>query len=500
MKLLLCIILSIFILTVAAPAQTPPQIQTKLDTVKTIWYNQPDRALTIIDEILKSAPNTEKAYDYRALIYRGKGKWDIAAEQYGALIKINPNNPVYYFEKSFCREMLKQYKEAIAEMSSAIGLAPDSIRYLYKRCGLYYDDGQYGKSFDDFKKLQTMGIKDSDRKSLYVRYIQLPKSANQQANDFLKNGKDYKLKDTERIAYMVKAIQADPGLAEAYYEKGKLLKSANKPHEAIIDLSKAIELYPVYKSAYQYRADLYLEMKSYDKAIQDYDAALLFDPKDDYIYTGKQLAYLRQGKYDKALEITSDRIKNASSVEVVYRDRGDIYYEMKEFKKAIGEYTNFLSRLKSGAMADLSRKDGFYYRALCWLELKQYAPALRDLRQASALKDAQADSIITSKGDWSKMGWEKGKQSLDAKNYEAAIDYYTICIDEQYKIADAYYQRGCVFLQIPRPVEAESDFKKAQESGNPDAAQKLEELYTKFPDLKNQKTDPKERRSRRTKP
>lgn len=64
---------------------------------------------------------------------------------------------------SRCRRAYHKRGEAIAEFDKAIELNPQYAKAYYLRANAYYDDGRYGKAWDDVHKAQELGYRVAPR-------------------------------------------------------------------------------------------------------------------------------------------------------------------------------------------------------------------------------------------------------------------------------------------------------------------------------------------------
>ncbi len=85
----------------------------------------------------------------------------------------------------------------------------------------------------------------------------------------------------EAIALYTKAIELNPGNADAYFQRGIAREMANKIGDAIKDYEKTLELSPNHYLAMEYLAKLYEAKGEYAKAVDVYAQALplVNDPK-----------------------------------------------------------------------------------------------------------------------------------------------------------------------------------------------------------------------------
>ena len=108
-----------------------------------------------------------------------------------------------------------------------------------------------------------------------------------------------------------KALELSPNMPEALMQMGILYSKMSKPEDAIDMLSRAIKIKPDYAAAFNIRSIVYCREKNntqdnLEKAIADLTEAIRIRP------------------YDAAY----------------YSNRGDCYDELKEYGKAIADYSN----------------------------------------------------------------------------------------------------------------------------------------------------------------
>jgi tetratricopeptide (TPR) repeat protein len=80
------------------------------------------------------------------------------------------------------------------------------------------------------------------------------------------------------IADYTKAIELNPGFADAYVGRGIVYQVAGDRDRAIADYTKAVELNPDYSSAYLNRGNIFAAMGDQDRAIADYNKVIEINP------------------------------------------------------------------------------------------------------------------------------------------------------------------------------------------------------------------------------
>ena len=104
------------------------------------------------------------------------------------------------------------------------------------------------------------------------------------------------------IAEFSKAIEADPGFSDVYYNRGFAYSKVGKLDQAISDYSKAIQLNPEDSDSYYNRGLAYHSKKDFDKAISDYTESIRITPDIGATYYNRALDYSLKREFDKAWE------------------------------------------------------------------------------------------------------------------------------------------------------------------------------------------------------
>jgi Tfp pilus assembly protein PilF len=104
--------------------------------------------------------------------------------------------------------------------------------------------------------------------------------------------KDGRFVDTKKAALLLgKAIQKDPGLAEAYNNRGNAYRDMEQYGLAMQDYNKAISLNPKLEKTFNNRGNIYFDQRNFEMAIEDYNRALALNPSYNLAYLNRGLAY-----------------------------------------------------------------------------------------------------------------------------------------------------------------------------------------------------------------
>lgn len=195
--------------------------------------------------------------------------------------------------------------------------------------------------------------------------------------------------------------------------------------------------------------DLLQEDKAdYIQAMEFLNKAIELHPTDPYAYANRGRVYFGLKEYNKAIGDYTRSIelhpKNAST----YSYRGLAYHDLQEYEKAIQDYSKSL---------ELYPKDGyvFFSRGFSYGKLKEYEKAIQDFNKAIELEPKFADAYSF-----------RGLAYIRIKEYEKAIQDYNQVIGLDPKDAIAYTNRGTAYYDLGKKERACNDWRKACELGD----------------------------------
>lgn len=97
------------------------------------------------------------------------------------------------------------------------------------------------------------------------------------------------------------AIAEEPGMSEAYNDRGLAYAAIEENNKALADFDKAIELDPSSAGSYSNRGTLYLSLGNHEQSLADLNKAIELSPKLAKAYHNRGLTYLDLGELDKAI-------------------------------------------------------------------------------------------------------------------------------------------------------------------------------------------------------
>lgn len=216
----------------------------------------------------------------------------------------------------------------------------------------------------------------------------------------------------ERDSLRAAIAKAAPNSAYGLASHASLLDGRVTAQETIAMYTKALELDPSIAMAHYNRANKYLNLKQYKKAEEGYAKAITLGFENGVAYSGLASSQYGQGRDAEAARNFDKSIKLDPAQPFVYNNRGAIYLKRGEYDKAISDFNSALSLSKFG-MAYMNRADA-------WAGKKEFRKALADY--------ATAESMI---GGAPELLTRRGKVYLDLKDYPKARKDFAAAVAEE---------------------------------------------------------------------
>ena len=213
----------------------------------------------------------------------------------------------------------------------------------------------------------------------------------------------------DKLSYYDRAIELNPDLAVAYFNRGNAKRRLGQHEDAIADFDKAIKLDPNQADAYSNRGNVKGRMERHEDAIADFDKAIKLDPDQAEAYSNRGVVKRRMERHEDAIADFDKAIKLDPDLAEAYNNRG------------------------------ISKSD-----------LEHHEDAITDYDKAIKLKPEMADAYAN-----------RGISKSDLEHHEDAIADFDKAIHLDPNIAEAYSSRGSSNYKLGFKVEAKSDFETA---------------------------------------
>lgn len=241
------------------------------------------------------------------------------------------------------------------------------------------------------------------------------------------------LENGEVLQFYLIEPQSDKGAVQSFLKGKNMIKIAGKTNEAFEELSKAIEKHDRHAMAYERRAKTCVLLKNYSDAIRDFTKSINIDPTMPSAYLGRGRVKMIQQDYQSAIQDFDHAIKKSVALE-------SIHWKARRLK------------------------------AHCHLKLKEYQPALFELRLFVNRKFAKDDI----NNEWKRWGWFKyGIALMETENYSEAIDAFNKAESlpeyrDGIKTSEIIFRRGLAKQKAGKSGYLK-DLKEAADLGMPEA-------------------------------
>ena len=132
----------------------------------------------------------------------------------------------------------------------------------------------------------------------------------------------------------IQLLDKDGLIAYIYSNRGLVYASAGQFDQSICDYNRAIELNPGFAEAYNNRGIAYGKSGRLSMAICDYDKSIELNPNFAEAYNNRANAYVKSGRFDQAVSDYTTAIKNNLNLAEAYGNRAITYALLKKPQQA----------------------------------------------------------------------------------------------------------------------------------------------------------------------
>ena len=249
----------------------------------------------------------------------------------------------------------------------------------------------------------------------------------------------------EALTSYDRAIELRCDYAEAYYNRGNVLKELKRLDEALTSYDRAIVFKRDYAEAYSNRGNVFKEFKRLEEALTSYDCAIecKHDFYEAYLNRGNTLQELKRldealTNYDRAIEFKRDYA-------AAHYNRGTVLQELKLLDEALTSYDRAIEFKCDYAEA-------YYNRGNALQEFKRFDEAL-----------ISYDRAIECKRDFAEAYLNRGTVLQELNRLDEALTSYDRAIELRCDYVEAFYNRGTVLQELKRLDEALTSYYRAIE-------------------------------------
>ena len=178
----------------------------------------------------KSAAEVRLNLD-QGLQFFNQGEYEQALTVFNAALELDDQQPALWANVGNTHSKLNQNEQAVEAYQKAIDLAPEDPTLYQNMGGLYASMGDTEKARELYQKAVSLSAY-GDPRDAAVNYYNMGVT-------FINSGKS-----EEAIEALTKALEADPGYAEAHYQLGISMLGTGQMEESAEHLKKYLELAP----------------------------------------------------------------------------------------------------------------------------------------------------------------------------------------------------------------------------------------------------------------
>lgn len=445
---------------------------------------------------------SDDAYALRGYMFYKKKDYYNAIDDYNRALKSNNKNLKVLMGRAIVWYETKQFKKALDDYKSIISLEPNYVYAYFNRAILLSDIGEYRAAIRDLNKI--VEINPNNILVYFNRALMKLK-----INDL--NGAYYDVTES---------IKLYPDFVKAYILRASIYSKINKPNEAYADNTKAKEIMHRYKKMKEGDASYFVDTtsnfrrlvdinagrdvvrNSLNARVQDRDVGVklkdiffvAYYPIDSIrsgkirYYSTNMLNFNQRHSYNPAIglsnktnvlsdSLTTANIKLYTNMIEHQKDnssyfiRGLFYLDKQEFYNAIEDFSKVDYKNPDYLMA-------LFNQANAKVLMSDYIQKIEDKSGVSVgLKNKPKEYVDYSEA---LMSYERCIQSdstfvyalyniatLYAKNekIDKAISIYNDVIDKDSSLAEAYFNRGLLYIYKGNKKLANADLSKAGELG-----------------------------------
>jgi len=419
-----------------------------------------DQGESLLLRALQLKPDFAEAQQTLGGIYLQRNDYVRARSAFEHTLRLKPGYAVAHVNLGLAFIGLKQSTQAIAELKTAIELAPQASATLFRACyqlgALYYGQGDYRSAISPFERARPLNPTHPELLlSLADIYLKLNRLA--EATSVLK--------EVERIASATPALRAPLGLLLA--QNGRYEEAAQQLETA----QKSTASFEVFYGL----GTVYIELKRYSEAVTAFSEALRIQPNHARTHFLKGQAHAAQGD-PRAVESLRRAVVLDPSQDPAWEALAEQLFRARASPEVLSLFQGYAERFPQKPMAHLLLGEA-------WVHRQRLTEALAEFKQAVALDSTLARAHVSVGFVYMELGQqENARQSFQealradpdqvlasfymadllshAEDIEPALELLNRTIELKPEYVDAYFERGKLYLRQSQFQKAVADLLK----------------------------------------
>jgi stress-induced-phosphoprotein 1 len=412
-----------------------------------------------------------------------QGNYEKAVEYFTNAISADPNDHVFYSNRSACYSSLKNYEKALEDADKCIQLKPDWVRgYTRKALAEFYLE-EYEKAIQTYEAGLKLDPNNQQLKDGLEQARSKQKEASNPMAGLFSEANIEKLRSHPKTAHyflqqdfvtMLQLIKTNPNLMQMMFQDPRFsdclsvligfdVNSAPSSHpepkpdpksESRPEPSPEYKHEPKFQPKEESKLDQseeYKELgnqayknKEWDKALEFYDKALELKPEEVTYINNKAAVYFAMKDYQKCVEVCDEAVAKAKEVRADLSKIGRALSRKGLALQQIGDLDGAIKSIKASLMEYKDDKLKFTLRDLEKLKKKKDEEAY--------LSPEKAEEANNVANDYFKQG-----------NFGAALSSYDEAVKRNPKGAKYYSNRAACYIKVMEFSRALTDINKALE-------------------------------------
>lgn len=233
-----------------------------------------------------------------------------AIEYYTYATELDPNNPVFYTNRSNAYYQMKDYEKSARDGRKAVAKDPNGVKGYYRLgMALMQIEGQAKEAVDTFKKCTELEPKNASfadallkAKASMMKGMSQAEILKGEGNDAFKKGQiEEAVKIYGRAIAVCQNTEKDNEIkCDCLANRAACNRQLYLPEECIADATAALEIKPDHVKSLIRRAQAYESMEKYKQALADFDAVARLDSKATIAYQSASRIRANMNKYGSA--------------------------------------------------------------------------------------------------------------------------------------------------------------------------------------------------------
>lgn len=376
-------------------------------------------------------------YFNRAIIYSMIGDYDVALALYDKAIEINPQNIYTYFNRGILYYKLEAWDAAEEDFTTVIDLFPDFIDAWVNRAAVRFEKNDMkGAEMDRYHAREIMTLvndNDANIDSLYQNY------ANKDYNKIIRFESDFVNGDRQNALTQFSDV---------------VIKPCNSFIVNVAD-----------KNASRYDAVL-----SQITEMADVDGRLAYVPNN--LQNDNYESHLNDKVISKVeKEKVRDFLDGLYNFELCNYQRSETIFRSLLEHPLLGVYAGINLAAVQYAKAELVLVDQSYDNSIYITQKKSIDKTFAEQKEKPdySIAASTLEKLLLDNRKNPYLWYNLGNVHLQMKQFQRAIDDFTMAIKYDSHLGEAYYNRALTLIYLRKNELATKDLSKAGELGITDA-------------------------------